>query len=407
MKIVKMLLLLSCITQVLGQNFKLTAKLSNVNTDGPYKILLSPEIRSYSDGDLSDIRLYGTDNKEVPYFISKESRSNTIVNFYEIPIIKKEIIPNNVTRIIIENIGSRPLTELVLNIANSNLVKTLNLSGSNDQKEWFGVLDKHQIGELESSASSNVFKKINMPTSVYRFLKIEINDKKTAPINILKIGNYNQTLSNSKLILIKPNTIAYKTIGKKTQVSINFNQPQIIENIAFEIIKPNFYKRNARVLVNGKIEKPNQKTEIYPQSLVEFELNSTTINTFDLPAIFQNEIIIEIDNEDNPALEISDLKFGQIKTYLVAELKTSNKYSLKTGNNTLNSPNYDIAFFKNNIPTILPEASISEVKFIENKPELSQNRNSFWQKPWFLWLCIGIAGAIIFYFSSSLLKDMK
>jgi hypothetical protein len=408
MKITKIIILLLLVNQVFAQQFGTSAKIVNTKTDGIHSILLTPEIRSFSKADLSDLRIFDAKNKEVPYFLRKESASYSATNFEEWSIVSKQITANSST-IIIENKGAKIFDEIVLNIANSKLKKSCNISGSDDQKQWFGLLDKYQLLDLENKDSTNVFTKIELPSSTYHFIKIEIDNKKTAPINVLKLGNFSQTLSNSKKQIATPDgiktTIDVKT--KKTRIIVSFNQAQIIENIAFDIKNPAFYKRNARILVNKTAIKWHKSKKNYTETMLEFELNSTKKNTFDIPTLFEKEFIIEIDNEDNPALEIANMKFSQLATYLITDLKASESYTLKTGNLALLAPNYDISYFKNDISKQLPEATIVEIKTMNNTIEIPKNELPFWQKSWFLWCCIGIAGAAIAYFSSSLLKDMK
>ena len=122
--------------------------------------------------------------------------------------------------------------------------------------------------------------------------------------------------------------------------------------------------------------------------------------------LFQNDIYVEIENEDNPSLTISEILFFQEPLYIIADLKMTKNYTVKTGDEKLKAPKYDIAFFKNNITTKLPKA---EIRNVQKKEAIKKvvKASSFWQKPWFMWLCIAIAAIAIFYFTSNLVKDLK
>ena len=406
MKISKIFLLILLANQVFGQSFTTSAKISGIKNDGLHSVLLRPEIRSFSKADLSDLRIFDKENHEVPYLVLNEKSNKPADNFEAFPMVLKEIIPSKKTTIIIENIGNKNLEEITLNLANSSLTKSCNISGSDDQKTWFGLLDKFQLRDLENTEKTNTFLKIKLPLSSYHFLKFELNDLKTAPINILQIGNFKHLLLNSIWQNLRPDSVKITNDlqQKKTQIKVFFAQKQVIDKVFFEISKPNFYQRNASILVNRKIVR-KKKAENLVETLVNFTLNSSQKNAFDLPEIFEKEFIIEIDNEDNLALEILAVKLQQLSAYLVADLKINENYTLKTGNEELKMPNYDLAFFKNNISKQLPEAAILEVKTIATISE--KKEISFWQNPWFMWLCITIGGSIIFYFSSDLLKDMQ
>jgi hypothetical protein len=135
-------------------------------------------------------------------------------------------------------------------------------------------------------------------------------------------------------------------------------------------------------------------------------LNSNLKNTFNIPQLFGKEFYIEIENQDNQPLSFSKISFFQNQISVIADLKTTENYTIKTGNSKEISPNYDLENFKSKIATNLPEATIYEIKHpILNKIKASEK--SIWQKPWFLWICIGLGGISILYFTASLIKDMK
>jgi hypothetical protein len=152
--------------------------------------------------------------------------------------------------------------------------------------------------------------------------------------------------------------------------------------------------------INAKLESIESDFKELKNSLNKLALK----NNFELPQLFEKEITIEIDNQDNPALEITSIDLAQLPVYLVADLKTNQNYTLKTGNATLSAPSYDLA---NNANSNLPTASFSELNTIENQHSTQNTNTSFWQNKYFLWFCIAAAGLVTFYFSASLLKDMK
>jgi len=404
-----LLLTLLASSHIFAQQFTAKAKLSTIKEDGMHSIAISPEVRSFSKIDLSDIRIFDANNLEVPYYVFQDSRETSTINFEGFPIISKEIVPNKSSIIVVENKGSQVIDEVILNISNSKLSKRCNISGSNDKNQWFGLLDKYNLGDLENTTSTDVFVNISLPLSSYRYLKFQIDDTNSAPINLLKIGGFKHSSFSSQLILIQPDNIDFKNIKseKKTQITVSFNDRQVLDNIDFKISKPNFFKRSARILIVRTLENEKNKEERYLETLIEFELNSNGENTFKLPSIFEKEIIIEIDNQDNQALEFEHINFGQLPIYLVADLKANEKYILKTGDATLSSPSYDIDNFKINGTSSLPVATVSDLELIPIESESSVEEKSFWQQKWFLWLCIGIAGIALVYFTSSLLKDMK
>ncbi|WP_163515005.1 hypothetical protein [Gelidibacter japonicus] len=54
----------------------------------------------------------------------------------------------------------------------------------------------------------------------------------------------------------------------------------------------------------------------------------------------------------------------------------------------------------------MPIAEIGAVVY--GQPEKAvEKTKSFWQQPWFMWSCIGIAVLMIVYFAFNMLRDMN
>jgi hypothetical protein len=406
MKFNKFILLFFVATFSMAQN-NTTAKIKAVVNNGLHKIVLTPEIRSFSKQDLSDLRIYDSKENEVPYFLIQNDNHTVTNTFSEYKIISKTVLPKKSTTIIIENPVVKNHNQVSLHISNSNVTKTYSISGSDNQKDWFGLSNSQELNDLTSNNQTYVVKRISFPLCSYKFLKIDIDDKKTLPINIFKAGNlYNKLQSNSLVqIAIKSFTVTQLPSKKETLIHVFFETPQIVNQLSFEISKPNFYERHTTIYKNAT-RKTKHKTETYPQTIADFELNSDTKNTLTIPELFEKNFYIKIENQDNQPLTISDVKCMQIPVSIIADLNANEKYVIKTGNPNLNTPQYDLSNFKNNNSNNLPETSIYEIKKTVATPNITTNK-SFWQKAWFMWICIILAGFAIVYFTTTLVKDMK
>ncbi|MFV5692332.1 hypothetical protein ACM55K_09950 [Flavobacterium sp. LT1R49] len=406
MKLNNFLILLFLTNLSFGQH-KTTAKIKIVANDGLHKMVLPPAIRSFSKEDLSDFRIFDTKGNEVPYFIIQNEKKTSPNTFEEYSILSKTVVPKKSSSIVIKNPSATNINRISLSIANSDVVKTYSISGSDDQKEWFGLSNSQELGDLNSTDKNSVIKTISFPLSSYRFLKIDFNDKKTLAINILKAGNFNNQVQNNLLqqIIPKSSSITQLPNEKKTQIHLVFDAPQVINQLVFDITEPTHYKRNASIYKNVT-RKIKHKTETYQENSTNFELSSDTKNTFNISQMFEKEFFITIENQDNQPLTISAIKCNQIPVTIIADLKANEKYTIKTGNPNLYAPQYDLSNFKNNIATTLPQTIIYEIKqTIKAQNEIQEK--SFWQQSWFMWLCITLGGIAILYFTTSLVKDMK
>jgi hypothetical protein len=380
------------------------AKIQTVANNGLYKMIVPSEIRSRSKDDLSDFRIFDAKNSEVPYFLIADTGEKTINQFEEFIILSKTSDYKKSTAIEIANPKAQ-INGLQLLIANSEVTKNYSISGSNDRKEWFGLINKDELSDLKSTEATVVTKVISLPLCAYRFLKIVFDDSTTLPINVLTIGNAHPNLLKSPLQEMKVKSIQTTQLAaeKKTLIKVAFDYPQFIDKVVFDI-KTNMFNRNARIYVE---KDRTEKHEIvkYQEDIAHFSLISIRNNSFEISTTKEQFFTIEIDNQDNPSLDILGIKFFQIPFFAVADLKSNEHYTISTGNPKLLSPNYDLAYFKETISDSLPETQIIEIEH-QNQTNTTDTQPSFWQRPWFMWLCISIGGLMILFFSTRLIKEM-
>ena len=131
--------------------------------------------------------------------------------------------------------------------------------------------------------------------------------------------------------------------NKTTLLTVTFGMPQHIESMVFDI-ENEVFLREVKILVN-KNRTIKKRIETYQENVFNFELHSGTHNTFEIPYIFEKEIVIEIENNDNPPLNIKHLKFFQKPLYVICNLKKNEAYEAVI-DSTLQKPIYDLVNFK-------------------------------------------------------------
>lgn len=388
--------------QGFAQNY--TGTLSTINQDGLHLILLNPEVRSATNSNTNFFRILDENKNEVA-FVNYKPKNENKFDFIELPIVSKRILNDSLTSIQVENKSERSLNSLVVVITNTSVVKNYNVSGSNDGENWFGLVQNQQLSNLNSEKEKQVEKTISFPLNNYSFLRIDFSDKKSLPINVIQVGVYQSEINyvnQLELNDFRQNIISNKE-KKKTQITIQFQSPQVISKINFDI-RSDLYYRNARILVN-KSRKIKKRTENYQEEICSLVLNSKTNNQFILDDFFEKEFIIEIDNQDNQPLEINKISFFQSPEYVLANLKTTENYKVII-DSTLSKPNYDLQNFEFENSKELEVLTIENFKKSEHVKAQSQEQK-FWQTKWFLWICIAIGGLAVIYFALGMLKDMK
>ena len=186
-------------------------------------------------------------------------------------------------------------------------------------------------------------------------------------------------------------------------ILISFEKSQLISRLDLDI-RSDLYFRTARILVNRE-RKVKNKIEKYQEELFTFVLNSKMKTSFEFPEIFEKQILIEIDNQDNPPLEIEKVHLFQTPKYILVNLEQGEKYEIAVSNK-LEKPNYDIVNFLPKENEMLEVVTIENFKPIKSVSKVEQMQQ-FWQTKWFLWTALVLAGLIIGYFAFGLLKDVE
>ena len=380
------------------------APLQMAENSGFHQIVLSPEIRSASLNNLDFIMIFDSKNTEVPYVVLNPQTSTKSSKNFE--ILSKNSIPNVLTSIVVLNKDLEKLDELNLKIANTDVVKTYNISGSNDQKEWFGLVDNQTISNLSDENSTFVLRRFSFPLNQYKYLKFTFIDKKSLPVNILEASSETSFQNNSAPIILRNSSqsISTNTERKQSIIKLKFRKPQVIDEIKFNISAPNFYLRNAEISIPKTIVFKG-KTQTLIESVGLIQISSKSENTFKISEIFTDVLTITIDNQDNLPLEIENVNLYQNPISILADLKKHEKYAIII-NPKLSKPQYDLANVGLNFNQNFPIGKVNSLEKFE-KNTTKNAEKSFWQTALFMWICILVAILVIGFFAISMVKDLN
>ncbi|MDW5288741.1 DUF3999 family protein [Formosa sp. PL04] len=405
---IKLLLMLSVVS-AFGQDDTVTGKIDAVSTDGLRLIPIPHTVRSYATPNMRDLRIWDANGNQVPYFIQPETAytHTTVSNFTAFAIISNTRIADSSATYIFKN-PNATIKQAVLNIANYQGVKNYKLEGSHDKNKWFGIVNNGTLQDLNHPEETSVFKVIEFPICNYPYLKLVFDDRYSLPLNLLKIGEATaETVQLVPVIMeeIQVDSIAFSEADKTTQIHMSFKRQEIINQLKLDITSPDLYSRTATLYTLGERE-VNRVKETYRQNITTFELRSDRPLVFNIPTTIAQEVYLEIENKDNPKLQITGIQIMQKPVYVVASLKAKQPYTITAGNTDLAAPDYDISEVTNTLKQALPIAEISTITYIAPENEAAV-KTSLWQQPWFMWCCIGFAALIILYYGFNLIKDMN
>jgi hypothetical protein len=379
-----------------GQTFAYKSPLDTVPQSGFYTISLSLDWLVHLKNDLSDIRIKNEHNETVPFIIKKypTEQHSSFVNF---PILKFDT-DSAWSSLELDAIDQHGTDHLCLIIGNHAVERIASLSGSDDRNHWFIIDEKLPLINRTGQAGDRFMQWLSFPFIRYRYLKLKINNKGTDPLPILKAGIYTDTSLNESLPLyLQPGTTYQQkdSADGRSYVWVHNPHPYPVDRISMVLSGPKFYKRAVSVY---KLQNEKGKELI----------GSGEARSGEDPAVWiiggkAQDLLVVIENGDNPPLKITTVNTQCRKQELIAYLEKGKKYVLFGGNASVAPPDYDLAQFRDSIPR--QTAVLDHGHLSVNKEETISAVTS--KKNWWIWPAIIAMIVVLSMLTYKLTGEMK
>ncbi|AFL79841.1 F5/8 type C domain-containing protein [Aequorivita sublithincola DSM 14238] len=368
-----------------------------------HSIELPDEVFGKVSNDLNDFRIYGITEKdtiEVPYLlkIASEKQTEKNIAFKLLNSSKKE----NTYFFTFEISSEKTINEIQLNFKQENFNWLVNLEGSQDNSEWFSIVEDYRILSIKNEQTDYQFTNVKFPPAKYKYLRFQIKAAEKPELLTAQTSLSNFDLPNYKTYSVENFSVSEDKNLKKTILDINFSEGLPLSLISLKIKESVDYYRPVTI----KYLADSIKTE------KGWRCNYTTLETSVLSSLENNDLYfystitkklrIEIENFDNRPLKIEGVTAKGYEHTLIARFTEPAIYYLVYGNPRANKPNYDISKFTENIPPNISAVNLSEEKIID-KNELPKRSPLFENKLW-LWLIMGVIIALLGWFTIKMMK---
>lgn len=378
------------------EHFAYKARLGDANQSAFYKILLPPQVIGRCQNDVADLRILDEQNHQIAYIVKQDAAQFSESSFVEFPIIKKEKEKDKQTHITIENKTGKPISDLLLVTANIDARRGVNISGSNNLKEWYIIKEGVWLDNFFSTKEEELVQTISLPTVLYKYFQITVIGQDILPFNVVKAGIYTQNYTQGKYISIpQPNISQKDSIDKRSYIRLKFDQAYRIDKLILEVDGPKFYKRGLNVYDGNFINTKTPFAVYISPGISEMFLGSAK----------SRELLMVINNDDNIPLKIKSVKAFQLNQYLLAYLEKNKPYHLAFGDSTAQAPIYDLKFFKDSIGTNPQAISVETVQESQQKPVAVQPKNNS-GKIW-LWSIIAAVSVLLLLFVFRMIKEIN
>lgn len=392
---------------VIAQQFKYKSSLSSVSLTSLYKVELSPLVQNYCFSNYKDLRVVDSNGIQKPYFILSEPILKSASDFIKYTIVSQNHY-NNYTEIVIENSTKEKISNIAFNINNSEALKLCTIEGSDDLKQWYSISKLQTLSLSYNEQYTNQYKCLYFPLSNYKYYRLLIDDWSSEPFKVNSAGYFKNSLISGKLNRVTNSfQLSTNPNQKSTTIKLSISGNQSVQQLVFKISQPHLFLRKAFVYYKEKIKVAKQIETEQKQIIKNFTLNSNEPLIVDIPETQKNELYIDIENEDNEALQIDSVITNQLARFLIFDATQNQQYFLKCGNDSLQLPNYDIINFVNGSPQFYPELKFSNFENIEIVSEIKNKQPQFFESKLFIWIAISVCSLIIGLFSIKMIKNLK
>ena len=204
------------------------------------------------------------------------------------------------------------------------------------------------VTEKVDSVPKGGFYRIVLPPSFVAGCRADLSDLRIYDQNgnetpyVLKAGD-RDTLNAGFQSIPDPEIRRKDSSNRHTYYRIRYDDAYRIDRLSFVIANPVLFKREAF------ISSPD-----FDAGIAEAISIDPTDTVFRGPPMKARELLIDINNKDNPPLVISRVATAQSGIYLVVLLRGDRRYMLVAGDPSVRAPEYDLHYFTDSLTSAPP-----------------------------------------------------
>lgn len=329
------------------KNYKYKADVQKVDSSGVYRIELSPALIAKSYDGLSDVRIADNKGKNVALVLSSKLLLNSPDSFIVFPEVTPEQVADTAIYYTAKNKNSLDISQLWLKLKKTGVNRTVNLTGSDDLKNWFAIKEDIPLEQASAGRGTEYQQSLTFPTSNYRYFRVQIIDRNKVPVKILQAGVYAVSLNKPVFAELPSVGVRSTQVNKTSRFFINLHEPYRLNKLHFNISSPKYFNR--RIVIYAMHANGAETAGTVADTTI------TSAGTQDITlSVKTKKLRVDIYNGDDNPLVIASVKAFQVKQYAVCYLESGHKYSIYTGNPGATVADYDLSFLSNRAYNQLP-----------------------------------------------------
>ncbi|MFT4679332.1 MAG: hypothetical protein ACJAV7_002258 [Flavobacteriales bacterium] len=374
-------------------------------SDQWHRLTLPLEVFGKIEQDLSDIRIFGltpnNDTIESPYIIhvAREKISRKEVSFNTLNTSKS----NLGYFFTFELPGTETINEIELNFAQQNFDWSVRLEGSQNQDEWYTVVDDCRILSIHNEMANFQFAKLSFPDSKYRFFRLMVTSDVEPKLTFARIAMHDETPGCFQDFDVKSMIVKENKELKQTEIEVELKIPAPVSRLALNMSDSFDYYRPVEIKYCVDSVQTEVGWKYSYHTLQSGILNSLVENVFKFESTILSKLKIIIHNQDNQPLTLEDVGLSGYVHELTARFNEPATYFLTYGNKMALRSHYDIIQFGDRIPNDIKLLSIGVEQMIEKVP-IEVKEPLFQNKMW-LWAVMIVVILLLGWFSLKMLRN--
>jgi hypothetical protein len=266
-------------------------------------------------------------------------------------------LTGDATQINLETGSIQPIEGITLETAARQFIKAVRIEGSTNKQDWQSLAAGQAIFRQPYGASELHLK---IPSGVWPFLRLTVDDRRSEPVTFA--GAEIQVAAKATPLEPLPVTITERREDDhQTRLILNLGAAHLTPAILrVETSDPLFMRQltatEPAVAENEISERPLASGTIYRVAVEGVKVSADLTLSVD-QQVNSRELLLLIDNRDNPPLQIAAVVGQRRPVYATFLCQHPGAYSLMVGNPQCSAPSYDLA----SLASSLREASESLV----------------------------------------------
>ncbi len=369
-----------------------------------HKIVVPNEVFGKVSKDLKDLRIYGIKENgeiiEAPYVLRSTQDQNTSkkIAFETLNVSENEKgyyftfkIPT-----------SEPVNHIDLDFAQNNFDWQVTLEGSQDQQEWFKIVEDQRILSIKNRQTDFQFTELDFASAKYQYFRLLVKSEEQPDLRKASITQKEVVKGQKRNYPLKRYRVKENKRTQQTEIDIELKLPVRVSEMKLRVSDDFDYYRSIAIKYLTDSVKTEKGWRYNYRILTRNNLNSLEENIFTVPDVTAQRFKIIIDNDDNQPLDIEEIQVQGHLQEMIARFTEEATYFLTYGNQKASSPYYDIQRFNNNIPENLSTLKLGKEQTITKQK--SKTTTPLFESQWWLWIVMVVIIAVLGWFSLRMMR---